>query len=167
MYRTQTFHLVQDKGIKSKGHNWGALRIKLEKAQDLIIMNSYTKHGWDLEAQVTLEEAPWYLSTYALPWVRGGDFNRTSEELISKGLYLNAYAHVPKGATSTCVVRGRLIDYFLTPLAEIGSVKECTKIVQTRTVSSSRPCVVKIGQKTALNKGASPSGCQKMARKTG
>ena len=113
LYRTQTFHLVKDKGIKSKGHTWASLRIKLEKSQDLIIMNSYTKHGWDIETQVALEEAQQYLSTYALPWVWGGDFNRTSEELLSKGLYLNAFAHVPEGATSTCVLGGRLIDYFL------------------------------------------------------
>ena len=41
-------------------------------------------------------------------------------------------AHVPRGATSTCVVGGRLIDYYLTPVAEVGSVQECTKIVQSR-----------------------------------
>ena len=67
LYRTQQFHRFKDKGIRTKGHNWATLRIKLEKQQELIIVNMYTKHGWDIETQVTLEQAQQYISTYALP----------------------------------------------------------------------------------------------------
>ena len=34
LYRTQTFHLVRDKGIQNKGHNWASLRIKLESRKN-------------------------------------------------------------------------------------------------------------------------------------
>ena len=132
LYRRNGLYIIKDRWVKSKGHAWVSIRFQHEKAQEMIIMNTYTKHGWDLETQVTFEEAQGYLSAYAIPWLWGGDFNRTAEELLSKGLYLSAHAHLPKDTNSTCVVGGRLIDYFLTPVISVGSVRECTKIVQTR-----------------------------------
>ena len=72
LYKKNGLHLVKDYGIKTKGHNWVTIRVQLEKAQELIVMNTYTKHGWDLETQVTLEEAQAYLSAYDIPWVWGG-----------------------------------------------------------------------------------------------
>ena len=51
---------------------------------------------------------------------------------MNRGIYVSAFAHLPRDTTSTCVVGGRVIDYFLTRMTSVGSIKECTKIVQTR-----------------------------------
>ena len=123
-------------------------------------MNTYTKHGCDLETQVTLEEAQQYVSTYAIPWLWGGDFNRTPDELLAKGLYLSAYAHVPKDTTSTCMVGGRVIDYFLTPASEVGSVQACVKITQTR-IRPHDPVKITVDRRPRLTKVLAPVQARK------
>ena len=156
--------MVKEKGVKCNGHNWVAIRFKLEKAQEMIIMNTYIKHGWDLETQVTLEEAQRYISAYTIPWLWGGDFKRTAEELLSKGLYVSAYAHLPKDTNSTCVVGGRLIDYFLTPMISVGSVKECTKIVQTR-IRPHDPVRIQVDKRPHLTRVLAPVEAKKWPEK--
>ena len=84
--------------------------------------------------------------------------------MLSKGVYLNAYAHVLKGATSTCVVGGRLIDYFLTPVAEVGSVQECTKIVQSR-IRPHDPVRLRLDRRPHLTKVLAPGQAKELLEK--
>ena len=70
MYITKMFHIIKNKGIDTKGHNWATLMIKVEKQQELIIVNTYTKHGWELETLTTLEQAQ-NISMYDIPWIWG------------------------------------------------------------------------------------------------
>ena len=79
---------------------------------------------------------------------------------MSKGPYLSAYAHLPKDTNSTCVVGGRLIDYFLTLLISVGSVKECTKIVQTR-IRPHDPVRILVNQRPHLTRVLAPVEAKK------
>ena len=72
LYRTKMFHLINDKGIKTKGHSWITMRIHVEKQQELIVVNTYTKRGWELEVLSTLEQVQEYISMYDAPWIYGG-----------------------------------------------------------------------------------------------
>ena len=65
------FHKIQHMGIKTKGHNWASMHIQLEKDQELIVVTSYTKHGWDVEALHTFEQVQEYLGVFDIPWVPG------------------------------------------------------------------------------------------------
>ena len=124
------FHLIKHKGIKQKGFNWASLHIQLEKDQELIVVTSYTKHGWEIDTISTLGEVQDFLGKFTVPWVWGGDFNRPTEELLSRGINIPAQAPTPKGEWTTCSVGGK-IDYFLTPTGEQCPVEECNKIKQT------------------------------------
>ena len=125
LHKTDTFHLIKHKGIKQRS-NWSSLHIQLEKGQELIVVTGYTKHGWEIDTIQTFSQVQDYLGTFMVPWVWGGAFNRSPEELLGKGVTIPAQAHTPKGEWSTCTV-GRMIDYFLTPTCEHCPVDECTK----------------------------------------
>ena len=117
---------MKQKGIKQNGNTWAFIHLQLEKDREFIILASYTKHGWEIDTTQTLSQVQDYLGTYIVPWVWGGDFNRSPEELLGKRIASPAQAHTPKGEWSTCTVGG-MIDYFLTPAADQCTVEECTK----------------------------------------
>ena len=84
LYRDQIFHWIKHKGVKTKGFNWASLHIQLKKDQELIIVTSYTKHGWGVETLQTFGEVQAYLGMFNVPWIWGGDFNRPPRSQSSK-----------------------------------------------------------------------------------
>ena len=55
---------------------------------------------------------------------------------------------------------GRLIDYFLTPVSEVGSVQECKKIVQTR-IRPHDPVQISMDRRPHLTKVLTPVQARK------
>ena len=86
MHKTNMFHIIKHKGIKQKGFNWTSLPIQLGKGQELIVVTSYTKHGWEIDTIQTFSQVQDYLGTFMVPWVWGSDFNRSPEEVLGKGV---------------------------------------------------------------------------------
>ena len=58
------------------------------------------------------------------------------------------------------MVGGRVIDYFLTPMAELASVLECTKITQTR-IRPHDPVAIKVDRRPHLTKVLAPKVAKK------
>ena len=56
LHKTDLFHLIKHKGIKQKGFNWASLHIYLEKGEELIVVTSYTKHGWEIDTIQTFSQ---------------------------------------------------------------------------------------------------------------
>ena len=86
LHKTNMFHIIKHKGIKQRGFNWAALHIQLEKDQEMIIVASYVRHGWEIDTISILGEVQDFLNSFTVPWIWGGDFNRSPEELLNKGL---------------------------------------------------------------------------------
>ena len=82
LHRTNKFHLIKHKGIRQVWHNWAALHIQVEKNQDFNIITSYVKHGWEIDSLYTLNQVQDYIGTFDVPWLWGGDHNRSPEELV-------------------------------------------------------------------------------------
>ena len=102
------------------------------------------KDGWEIGSLYTLSQVQDYLGTFTVPWVWGGDFNRSPEGLLGKGFAIPAQAHTPKGEWSTCTVGG-MIDYFLTPACEQCPVDECSKI-NTTTIRPHFPVQMRVNR---------------------
>ena len=123
------------------------------------MVTSYVKHGWEIDTIQTFNQVQDYLGSYTVPWVWGGDFNWSPDELIDRGITIPAQAHTPKGEWSTCTV-GAMIDYFLTPSWDQCPVEECTKINST-TIKLHYPVQIMADQRPQLTKVLGPVGAKK------
>ena len=112
LYRPNLTRFLQP-GLEMTGHNWCALIIKLAKNRGLNLITSYIPHGTTQDGTRTIVEVNKYLDRFKVPFVWGGDFNRSPEECVEQGLRQGGHYVVAPHDESTCVGGGR-IDYFIT-----------------------------------------------------
>ena len=112
LYRPCLTRFLQP-GLDMVGHNWCALIIKLAKNRVLNLVTSYIPHGTTQDGTRTMVEVNKYLDLFKVPFVWGGDFNRSTEEFVEQGMRQGGHSIVAPHDESTCVGGGR-IDYFVT-----------------------------------------------------
>ena len=93
------------------GQNWGALMIKLAKKRVLNLVTSYIPHGTTQDGTRTIVEVNKYLDLYKVPYVWGGDFNRSTDEFENQGTRQGGHYCVAPCDRSKCVGRGRIEDF--------------------------------------------------------
>ena len=124
----------------------------------MIVVTSYTKHGWEIDSAYTMSQVQDYLGTFFSSLDMGGDLNRSPEELIGRGISIPAQAHTPKGEGSTCAVGG-MIDYFLTPPQNQCQVEQRSMIRGTP-IKPHYPVQIQVNQRPHLTKVLGPVGAR-------
>ena len=100
-------------GVECTGHNWCATLIKLGKSRVLNLVTSNIPHGTTQDGTRTIIEVNQYLDQYKVPYVCGGDFNRSTDDFQEQQVRQGHHYVVAPSDQSTCLGGGR-IDYFVT-----------------------------------------------------
>ena len=100
---------------------------QLAKNRVLNLVTSYIPHGTTQEGTRTIVEVNKYLDLYNVPFIWGGDFNRSTEEFVEQGPRQGGHYCVAPPDDTTCVGGGR-IDYFVTTGAREHVHGRCTTV---------------------------------------